>query len=118
MTHTDHNRRSEKPGRREEDYTTCPFHEGTCSDIQNLERTMMPRWIMIGIGGPVIALILAFTGWTAIKSIGTAEHLVKVEVSQAAKMEAMQVNIGKLMEHFNLVPVTPKEIKNEGTKRP
>lgn len=77
---------------------------------------MTPRWVVIGIGGPVVALILAFTGWTAIKSIGTAEHLIKVEASQAAKMEAMQINIGKLMEHFNLVPVEPKTQPKGGTK--
>ena len=79
---------------------------------------MMPRWIMLWIGGPIISIILGFTAWTAIKGIGTAEHLVKVETLQAAKMEAMQINISKLMEHFNLVPVEPKtpQPKKGGTQ--
>ena len=75
---------------------------------------MTPRWVVIGVGGPVVALILAFTGWTAVKSIGTAEHLVKVEASQAAKMESMALNIAELMKHFNLVPVEPKTTQPKG----
>ena len=69
---------------------------------------MMPRWIMLWVGGPTVLLILAFTGWTAVKGIGTAEHLVKVEAIQVAKMEAMSANIAELMKHFNLVPIEPK----------
>ena len=69
---------------------------------------MMPRWIVLWIGGPIISAIFLFSGWTAVKGIGTAEHLVKVEAIQVAKMEAMQANIGKLMEHFNLVPIEPQ----------
>lgn len=102
------NRRSDKPGRREEDYSTCPFHEGTCSDIEKLEKVMTPRWVVTRIGGPLIVATFCFTAWVAIKSIGTAEHLVMVEARTEARMEAMSTNIAELMKHFNLTPMEPK----------
>ena len=106
MTFAGHNRRSEKPGRREVDYTTCPFHEGTCTDIQNLERTMMPIWVVKWIGGPLVAALLGLGLFNATRGMVASERLVKLEVGQ----EAQLANMTRLMKHFDLVPVTQKEI--------
>ena len=106
MSYSGHNRRNEKPGRREEDYTTCPFHEGTCTDIQNLEKTMMPRWVIFWIGGPLITVLLGLGLYNATKGMIASERLVKLEVGQ----EAQLANMTRLMKHFDLVPVTQKEI--------
>ena len=113
MTYAGHNRRSEKPGRREEDYTTCPFHEGTCSDIQNLEKTMMPRWVIFWIGGPIVFMLLSLGLYNSTRNEASADRLTRLEVGQEASIQ----NMALLMKHFNLVPVTPKDIKHEG-KRP
>jgi hypothetical protein len=110
MTFHGHNRRSEKPGRREEDYTTCPFHEGTCSDIQNLEKTMMPRWVILWVGGPLIATLLGLGLYNASRGNLASERLIKLEVGQ----EAQLANMTRLMKHFDLIPVTMKEINKEG----
>ena len=107
MNYTGHNRRNEKPGRREEDYTTCPFHEGTCTDIQNLEKTMMPIWVAKWIGGPVLALLLGLGIYNATKGMLASERLIKLEYGQ----EASIANMSLLMKHFDLVPVTPKDLK-------
>ena len=95
-------------GRRGSDFAICSQHKNTCGEITELKKTTLPRWVFLWVGGPTILLILSFTGWTAIKGINTAEHLVKVEAVQAAKMEAVSANIAELMKHFNLVPVEPK----------
>lgn len=100
-------RRSGKPGRREEDYTVCPFHEGTCDRVDTLEKTSLPRWVFIWLGGPVVAMLLAFTAWTALKATDNSERLTKVETYQEIFVE----NQKKLMEHFNLTPVLPEKPK-------
>ena len=105
MTYAGHNRRNDKPGRRDEDYTTCPFHEGTCSDIQNLERTMMPRWVVIWIGGPVVAALLGLGLFNASRGNIASERLVKLEVTQ----DLMVQNQESLMKYFNLVPASEKK---------
>ena len=95
-------------GRRGRDFEVCSQHKTTCGDVAELKKTTLPRWVFIWIGGPTVLLILSFTSWTALKGIGTAEHLIKVEYESAAKMEAMSHNIAELMKHFNLVPVEPR----------
>ncbi len=85
---------------------TCQFHDGTCEDIKLLEKTMLPRWVFIWIGGPVIALLLGFGGWNALKSINNTERLIAVEISQEVFFE----NQKRLMAHFE-IPVYPLPVK-------
>lgn len=106
--HPERDRRKRVVGRRSYDFESCSQHKNTCGEINELKKSTLPKWVFLWIGGPAILTTLAFTSWTAIKGIGTAEHLVKVESMQAAKMEAMSQNIAELMKHFNLVPVEPR----------
>ena len=112
MNYTGHNRRNEKSGRREEDYTTCPFHEGTCTDIQNLEKTMMPRWVILWIGGPMIAALLGLGIFNALRGNAASERLIVLEIGN----ETQLANMTRLMKHFDLVPITKKELDYQRTR--
>ena len=67
---------------------------------------MLPRWVFVWIGGPVIAALLGFGTWNALRSIDFSERIVKVEINQ----EIFFKNQERLMDHF-AIPVYPLPVK-------
>lgn len=65
----------------------------------------LPIWIFKWIGGPAIALVLAFTAWTAVKGLSYGDRLTRVEF----QTEAIMLNQAKMMEFFNLQPEPVKK---------
>lgn len=65
----------------------------------------LPIWVFKWIGGPAIAMVLAFTAWTAVKGFSYGDRLTRLEY----QTEALLLNTGKIMEHFN---ITPGPVKN------
>ena len=105
--HPDHDRRRDIPGRRTRDFETCSRHTETCADIKELRKTMMPRWVVLWVGGPSIAALLAFAGWAALKGVTNSESIIEIR----AESKATAINVENLMKHFDLIPVKPKDTK-------
>ena len=66
---------------------------------------MMPRWVVIWIGGPVVAALLGLGLFNATRGNLASERLVKLEVTQ----DLMVQNQESLMKYFNLVPASEKK---------
>jgi hypothetical protein len=103
----DHNRRRDIPGRRSRDFETCSQHKGTCEDIKELRETMMPKWVLLWIGGPTMAALLTFAGWAALKGVTNSESIIEIR----SESRATATNVENLMKHFDLTPVVPQKTK-------
>jgi len=116
-------RRRGKPGRRDYDNMTCPFHEGTCKDIEHLMAkseehadkksitslwskldTKLDKGIFIAYISSIVILIsiaCAAFGWVASEVVASKTQIAILIVNQS-----------KLLKHFDIAPVKAADIKD------